>query len=163
MASENEIMSSDPAPGFPRVDEEYRKLIYSDTNRSNTFPYIGGAGLTSSDFLAMKIGLDSIANSAFWKPASHNTRCAMQSALESALEKYSDDLNTLLNDSLTYKIQLAESHYPTICDAYQASKEYCGVLEYLLSEGILHNEVFVDASGDRLFQGIGYVLVSVPP
>ncbi len=98
MASEIEPTSPDPAPGFPRVDEEYCKLIDSGANNSHEFPYIGGASLTSSDFLAMKIGLDPIANSAFWQPASHNKRCAMQSALESSLEKCSDDLETHLNN-----------------------------------------------------------------
>ena len=157
MASEIENMSPDPASGFQRVHEEYCKLIYSNTNQSDAFPYIGGASLTLSDRSAMKIGLDSIANLVFWKPASHNTTRAMQSALESALENYSDDLETYLNDSLIYKTQLAKCRSPTISDAFHASREYCDILQYLLGEGILDNMSFVDASGDRLFQGLGYV------
>lgn len=163
MASEVENMSPDPAPGFQRVHEEYCKLIYSKTNQSHQFPYVGAASLTPSDFKAMKIELDPIANSASWKPASHNTRCALQSALESELEKHSDNLETLLNDSLSYKTQLAECRYPTISDAHRASTEYCGTLHYLLGPGLLHNEALLDASGDNLFQGLGCVLVLISP
>ena len=154
-ASEIEDLLPDPAPGFQRVHEEYCKLISSKTNRSHELPYIGGASLTPSDFLAMRVGLDLIANSAFWKPASHNTRCAMQSALENALEEHSDDLETHLNDSLPYKTELTECHYPTISDAYHASKEFCSILQYLLGVGLLHNDALVDASGDNIFDGLG--------
>ncbi len=162
MASEIENMLPAPPAGFRRVHEEYLKLIESDTNESSEFPYIGGASLTPSDFLAMKIGLDPIASSAFWKPC-ENTRCTMQGALDSALGKYSDDFEGFLSDSLTYKTELVESPCPTIADASGASTEYCGVLEYLLNEGALHTEAFVDASGDRQFQNLGCVLVSISP
>ena len=154
-ASEIEDVLPDPAPGFQRLHQEYCKLISSKTNPSNEFPYIEGASLTPSDFLAMKIGLDLIANSAFWEPASHTTRCAMQSALESALEEHSDDLETHLNDSLSFKTQLAECRYPTISDARHASREYCSILLYLFGVGLLHNDALVDASGENLFDGLG--------
>ena len=65
MASGIESMPPDPAPGLQRVREEYCKLIYSKTNPSNEFPYMEPASLTLSDFLAMKIGLDPIANFRF--------------------------------------------------------------------------------------------------
>ena len=114
-------MPPDPAPGLQRVHEEYCKLIDSKTNRSDEFPYKGAASLTPSDFSAMKIRLDPIASSAFWTPASPNTRRAMRSALESTLEDHSDDLENLLNDSLEHKTQLVEGPYPTISDAHRAS------------------------------------------
>lgn len=156
-------MPPDPAPGLQRVHEEYCKLIDSKTNPSDEFPYKGAASLTPSDFSAMKIGLDPIANSAFWTPASPNTRRAMRSALESTLEEHSDDLENLLNDNREYKAPLVECRYPTIGDAHRASTEYCRTLHFLLGASVIHNMALVDASGDRLFQGLGCVIVSISP
>ena len=47
----------------------------------------------------------------------------MRGALEITLERDSDDLETLLNDSPIYKTPLVECRYPIISDAHKASTE----------------------------------------
>ena len=143
-----------PVQGFDRLEEEYRILA---ENQASGLPYQEGASLTPSDLKTMAIAFDSKAHCDFWKAADRNTRCVLR---DSSLKECSGDVQTLLNDTVTYKDSLAEGRPPTIADAYGSSFEYVAAIGYVFEEGLFQNEALLDASGNYLFQRLGWVLVS---
>lgn len=100
----------------------------------------------------MKITFDLNAKTGFWAPADNNRRCA--------LEKFCSNLETQMNDKDLRKQQLDDCPCPKIKDAYGLSVGYNRILQYLVQEGLVYNEAFIDRSGDGSddrFQNLRYV------
>ena len=104
----------------------------------------------------MGIEILNSARSNFWVPADAQIRDRLKSGLESIL----GDLPCFLHNYGKYKEKLAEWRSPTIAIAYGVSRVYNGYLLDLVENGLLHNDAWLDESGDAIFQDLGYVRVS---